>query len=170
MFRAMVPTRRNTLIALAFLLVLLAPTLPAVAAHKAHKEVREQIDELEQQWRVATLAADVPAMDRLLSDDYVGISWNGQLNTKAMQLDRTRSRIFALTRLDLTDTKVKVVGNVAIVTARAVLAGTSEGKDLEGSFRYTRVYQRTPAGSWKITNFEATRVPDAGEHPRHNHT
>jgi hypothetical protein len=28
-------------------------------------------------------------------------------------------------------------------------------------YRYTRVYSRLPSGTWKITNFEATRVgPD----------
>jgi ketosteroid isomerase-like protein len=134
-----------------------------------HKEARQQIEELEQQWRVATLAADVSAMDRMLSDDYVGISWNGQVNTKAMQLDRTRNRSFSLTRMDLFDTKVKIVGNVAIVTARAELEGTTDGTDLKGTFRYTRVYQKLPTGIWKITNFEATRVPDPGDHPHHNH-
>jgi ketosteroid isomerase-like protein len=145
-------------------------TANAVGLPRPHKEARQQIEELEQQWRVATLAADVPAMDRLLSEDYVGISWNGQLNTKAMQLDRTRNRSFALTRLDLSDEKVKLVGrSVAVVTARAEVAGTSEGTDMKGTFRYTRVYQRLASGAWKITNFEATRVPDAGFGPHHNH-
>jgi ketosteroid isomerase-like protein len=71
--------------------------------------------------------------------------------------------------MDLFDTKVKIVGNVAIVTARAELEGTNDGADLKGTFRYTRVYQKLPSGIWKITNFEATRVPDPGEHPHHSH-
>jgi ketosteroid isomerase-like protein len=133
-----------------------------------HKEARQQIEELEQQWRAATLSADVATMDRLLSDDYVGISWNGQLNTKAMQIDRTRTRTFALTRLDLLDSKIKIVGNVAIVTARAELDGTSDGIGMKGTDRYTRVYQKLPSGTWKITNFEATRVPDPNEHSHHS--
>jgi ketosteroid isomerase-like protein len=87
-----------------------------------------------------------------------------------MQLDRTRNRSFALTRMDLFDTKVKIVGNVAIVTARAELEGTNDGADLKGTFRYTRVYQKLPSGIWKITNFEATRVPEPGDHPHHSHS
>jgi ketosteroid isomerase-like protein len=162
-------SRLCSLVAMAFALTVCQPRAQAWMPHP-HKEAKQQIEELEQQWRIATLAGDVPAMDRLLSDDYVGISWNGQLNTKAMQLDRTRSRTFALTRLDLSDSKVKLVGNVAIVTARAEVEGKSDGDDMKGTFRYTRVYQKLPSGIWKITNFEATRVPDPGEHPHHSHT
>ena len=163
------PKRLSLVFAVALALVLAPHYASGFGMHKPHKEARQQIEELEQQWRVATLAADVPEMDRLLSDDYVGISWNGQLNTKAMQLDRTRSRIFAMTRLNLLDSKIRIVGDVAIVTARAEVTGTSDGADMNGTFRYTRVYQRGPSGAWKITNFEATRVPDPVEHARHSH-
>jgi ketosteroid isomerase-like protein len=143
----------------------------AFSLPRAHKEARQQIEELEQQWRVATLTSDSASMDRLLSDDYVGISWNGQVNTKAMQLDRTRTHAFALSRLDLSDERVKVVGNVAIVTATANVEGSIEGSPMGGIFRYTRVYERMPSGVWKITNFEATRVnPRTHEHHTHNPT
>jgi ketosteroid isomerase-like protein len=169
MFRPTTPTRLRILFAIALALMLVAPNAHGFGIHKPHKEAKQQIEDLELQWRAATLAADVATMDRLLSDDYVGISWNGQVNTKAMQLDRTRTRTFALTRMDLSDSKVKIVGNVAIVTARAELEGTNDGTDMKGTFRYTRVYQKLPSGLWKITNFEATRVPDPSEHPRHNH-
>lgn len=168
MLRQVPKSRLCSLIAIAFALTIFLPCANAWLP-RPHKEARQQIEELEQQWRAATLAADVPTMDRLLSDDYVGISWNGQLNTKAMQLDRTRNRTFALTRLDLADSKVKIVGDVAIVTARAEVEGTSDGTRMTGTFRYTRVYQRLPSGAWKITNFEATRVPDATERPHHSH-
>ena len=132
------------------------------AKHIAKKDARDQVADLEQQWRQATVAGDVPALDKLLSDDYVGISWTGQVNTKMSQLDRLRDRSLVITRMDLTDVKVKVVGSVAIVTSRSDMQGTNDGVELKGSFVYTRIYQRNPAGIWKITNFEATRVPVAG--------
>ncbi len=99
-------------------------------------------------------------MDKLLSDDYVGISMTGQVNTKAQQLSRMRSHAFVLTKIDLGEMKVKLVGQVAIVTVRASVEGTNEGIPMNGVFRYTRVYQHLPDGGWKITNFEATRIPN----------
>ena len=39
---------------------------------------------------------------------------------------------------------------------------------MHGTYRYTRVYSRLPSGTWKITNFEATRVGPAPP-PREKH-
>jgi ketosteroid isomerase-like protein len=71
-------------------------------------------------------------------------------------------------QMTLSDIKIKVVGPVAIVTSRAEVEGTGEGGEINGDFRYTRVYQRLPNGVWKITNFEATRVPPPGGRPHHH--
>ncbi len=131
------------------------------------RATRESIEVLEEQWRKAQLSGDVAAMDSLLSDDYVGISAFGQVNTKAQQLDRVRSRSMVLSQLELSDIKVKLIGDaVAIVTSRAEIKGSSDGAPVTGTFRYTRVYQRLPGGTWKITSFEATRVPDGHDRRR----
>ncbi len=122
-------------------------------------DYKREVELLEEQWRAAQLAGDVNAMDKLLSDDYVGISMTGQVNTKAQQLSRIRSHSFVLTRIELGEMKIKLVGEVAIVTVRASVEGTNEGVPINGVFRYTRIYQHLPDGGWKITNFEATRIP-----------
>jgi hypothetical protein len=58
--------------------------------------------------------------------------------------------------------KIKLIGQrAAIVTSLARVEGTNDGRPLHGNFRYTRVYQRLPGTTtWRITSFEATRVPD----------
>jgi ketosteroid isomerase-like protein len=130
---------------------------------------KQQVEALEEQWRQAQLAGDVATMDKLLSDDYIGISITGQVNTKSQQLDRMRMHKVVLTRLDLADRQVKLIGSIAIVTSRAEVEGTNEGANVKGTYRYTRVYQRLPSGVWKITSFEATRVPGPRDpsNPRH---
>lgn len=134
--------------------------------HEKKHAAKQQVEALEEQWRQAQLAGDVATMDKLLSDDYIGITITGQVNTKAQQLDRMRMHKIALTRLDLGDRQVKLIGSIAIVTSRAEVEGTNDGAPVTGTFRYTRVYQRLPSGVWKITSFEATRVP----RPRSDHT
>ena len=125
------------------------------------QDAKRQIEVLEQQWRVAQLTGDLSSIDRLLSDDYVGITMTGQVNTKAQLLSRMRNRVFVLSRMDLEEMKVKVVGDVAIVTVRASIQGANAGAPVSGNFRYTRIYHRLSAGNWKITNFEATRIPSS---------
>jgi ketosteroid isomerase-like protein len=129
------------------------------ALHEKKHDAKRQVEALEEQWRQAQLAGDVATMDSLLSDDYIGISMTGQVNTKAQQLDRMRNHKIVLSKLDLGEMQVKLVGAIAIVTSRAEVEGTNDGTPVKGTYRYTRVYQRLPTGDWKITSFEATRVP-----------
>ncbi len=131
--------------------------------HEKKHDAKRQVEALEEQWRQAQLASDVATMDKLLSDDYIGISMTGQVNTKMQLLDRMRSHKFIITKLQLGEMQVKLVGSIAIVTSRAEVEGNNEGVPVQGTFRYTRVYQRLPSGAWKITSFEATRVPGSRE-------
>ena len=124
---------------------------------------REQIVELEQEWRNAALADDVATMDKLLSEDYLGITSSGEVLTKAQQLDHMRNRELVLNKLQTSELKIKLIGNIAIVTSLAKVEGTSDGEPLLGAYRYTRVYQRLASGTWKITNFEVT--PTTRLHP-----
>jgi ketosteroid isomerase-like protein len=131
----------------------------ADAPHPKRKdEYKHQVEKLEEVWRTAQLNGDADAMDKLLSDDYVGITMTGQVVTKTQQLERMRSRNTVLTKISLSDVKVKMIGTTAIVTSQADVDGTNDGQPMHGTYRYTRVYSRLPSGTWKITNFEATRV------------
>jgi ketosteroid isomerase-like protein len=152
----------------AFLLAVAVLGVAVVAqaqhAHKEHKrDYKREIELVEQQWRTAQLAGDVATMDKLLAEDYFGISNNGQLNNKIQQLERLQKRTLVLTRIDVSDVKIKLLGRVGIVTSLAQLEGTNDGHPIQGLFRYNRIYKRYPDGSWKITNFEVTRVPNKGE-------
>jgi ketosteroid isomerase-like protein len=156
------------------ILALAALSLPASAdgPHpKRHDQYKHQVEQLEQAWRTAEMNSDIDAMDKLLSDDYVGITMTGQVVTKTQQLDRMRRRTLVLTKIDSQDVKVKLIGSTAIVTSLSEVEGTNDGEPMHGKFRSTRVYSRLPTGVWKITNFEATRVgppppPPAGAPPR----
>ena len=151
---------------------LLVAALPFASAqdrrHREHKHVeRAQIIALEHEWQKAALADDIPAMDKLLSDDYLGINAGGEVLTKTQQLDHMRDGKFKLTKLDVNDTRIKLVGNIAIVTCLAEVEGTSDDEPLHGAYRYTRIYQRLAGGVWRVTNFEVTpanrrgRLPDS---------
>jgi ketosteroid isomerase-like protein len=165
----------RTGLALAMLagLALLLPAHATVPHPKRKEEYKQQVEKLEEAWRTAQLNDDVAAMDKLLSEDYVGITMAGQVVTKMQQLDRMRNRQTVLTKIVLDDVKVKLIGTTAIVTSLADIDGTADGTPItHGTYRYTRVYSRSPSGVWKITNFEATRVgpppppPPEGKHPR----
>ena len=140
-------------------LTVAAPIFVLAQTHVRHEHKRterNQVIALEQEWRHSVLSNDIPTMDRLLSDDYLGITSGGEVLTKAQQLDRMRERTLIITQLDTSETKIKLIGSIAIVTCLARVKGSSDGGSIDGAYRYTRVYQRLPGGVWKVTNFEAT--------------
>jgi ketosteroid isomerase-like protein len=128
----------------------------------AHKE----IEGLELDWRQAQLTNNISVVDRLLADDYLGISANGTLETKADELSRRRSGSLHISQLDLSDIKVRIYGDTAVVTSKADLVGKNGDRDISGRFRYTRVYSNR-AGQWRIVSFEASRISGGNEEAKH---
>jgi ketosteroid isomerase-like protein len=104
---------------------------------KRKDEYKHQVEKLEEIWRTAQISGDVTAMDKLLSDDYVGITMTGQVVTKMQQLDRLQRRSLVLNKIDLDDMKVKIIGTTAIVTSLAEVDGTNDGTPMHGTFRST---------------------------------
>lgn len=153
---------------LLFLLMLCACAYAPVHAkifplphHDDH--LHKQIEGLESEWRQALIQNNVAAFDRLLADDYLGITPNGMLETKADALAVQRSGSVKISQLDPSQMKVRVYGDTAVVTSRASVTGTNGDRDISGEYRYTRVYNRR-AGEWKIVSFEANRISPGKKH------
>jgi len=142
----------------AFVLVAVCHGAWALPRHEKG-EIHREIEALEHQWQQAIVTNNVSAMDHLLADDYIGITSNGTVETKQQAVDQSRAGTMRITRLDLTDTHVRVYGDTAVVTSLADLAGTNGTTDISGQYRYTRVYNRR-LGQWKIVSFEASRMHD----------
>ena len=135
---------------------------------KAPKDSRRSethaIETLEEQWRTAVVDGDSVLMNKLLSDDFLGISARGTLSDKQQYLQHIATHATQFSSFNVMDMKVRVQPASAVAVSQAHITGQLEGAPVEGTFRYTKVYARDGAG-WKITNFEATRTstPLAGE-------
>ncbi len=142
-------------------LCLHASVLVLPFAHRDGGSQHKEIEGLEQDWRQALLSSNIGALDHLLADDYLGVTANGTLETKADLLALRRGGTVKFSELNLSDLKVRVYGDTAVVTSRAEVAGTNGGTDISGHYRYTRVYNRRE-GQWRIVSFEASRIADSG--------
>lgn len=147
------------MVALLMLAACWMPSNPAWALPHRDHSVRKQIEELEMRWRDAELSNNVSEMGKLLADDYLGISANGTVETKSETLDARRAGTIRIQSLNITDLKVRVYGNTAVVTSKAALVGENGQSDISGDYRYTRVYAKR-LGRWRIVSFEASRMHD----------
>ena len=105
------------------------------ALHEKKHDAKRQVEALEDVWRTAQLSSDVATMDKLLSDDYIGISMTGQVYTKAQQLDRMRSHKFVVTKLELGEMQVKLVGISTAISACARCDPTATPEPSRCGFR-----------------------------------
>jgi ketosteroid isomerase-like protein len=141
-------------------------------AHKPHRENKRadtrEIESLESQWRDAMVKADTASLDKLLADDFFGISSNGMVSDKQQYLHRMTARENQFTSIDLMDLKVRMKQTTAISVSQARVVGILDGRHINGVFRWTKVYGRE-AGAWRVLNYEATRVsgPSAEEPDMH---
>ena len=159
------PFRVLRSLAAAVAILLAAGSLQPVFAGqpKQHKhDGRHQIDQLEEAWRIAVLKSDANAMSALLAEDFMGITWQGTLQTKDQLLANMRSGRIHLTTLEILDRKVRFYGKTAVVTSVSHMEGTNIDGDLTGNFRYTRVYVKNQQGEWKIVSFESSRIHGSG--------
>jgi len=148
----------------ALVLTLFAGPLFAHLPRAQKHEYRHEIDQLEEAWRTAILKGDTGTMGSLLADDYMAITPTGTLQTKEETLANLRSGSFHIATIDVSDRKVRIYGDTAVVTSVADVQGITPGGKLSGAYRYTRVYVRDAQGAWKIVSFEASRITAPDQH------
>jgi len=119
----------------------------------------EEIVALEAELRAAQLAADVAALDRLIADELLFAGPDGQLGTKAQDLDAHGSGAVRFRVHEPKELRVRRVGtDVAIASLRARLAVEVGGKIVEGTYRYTRVWAREDGRTWRVAGGQVSQV------------
>ena len=82
----------------------------------------------------------------------------GQMSDKSQMVSNFKTGRTKLTSNEVSDMKVRVYGNTAVITGKADVAGTMAGKDTKGQIMFTRVYVKK-GGSWQSVAFQQTLVP-----------
>ena len=131
--------------------------LTALIGSALAQDVREQLKKLEMDRAAAVVKGDTATLDKQTADDYVLISMNGRMTDKSQMLDGFKSGQSKLTSNDLSDLKVRVYGDAAVVTGKADVKGTLGGQDATGQILFTRVYVKK-GGRWQSVSFQQTRV------------
>ena len=121
--------------------------------------VQKQIRQLEDNWHDAILSGDGMVIGGLLADNYVGIGPDGNIVSRDEELQARTGGEDRLRKLDVEEQKVRVFGSTAVVTSRGWVEGVYSGHQLNGPYRYTRVWSLN-RGQWRIVSFEASKVDD----------
>ena len=120
-------------------------------------EAVEQIKQLEDARNQAILKGDAAAIERMTADDYTFVTLKGELRTKAEIVKGFASGAFKYQSRTISDLKVRVYGDTAVVTGRSIQKGIENGKDYSGDYWFTRVYVKQN-GAWMTVALQTTMI------------
>lgn len=148
------PNRLRTSVLSLFALVSLTP---ALARAQAPGAAEKELIDAENHWSEVTVKGDVQALERLYADEYLSIDPAGATFTKAQDIDNVKSGNFKLATFKLDEMKVRVHGEVGVVTGRNTIKATYMGKDISGAYRFTDTFVKR-AGRWQVLTTQGTAV------------
>jgi ketosteroid isomerase-like protein len=107
------------------------------------------IEELENRWARAEIAADVTTLDGLATADFTLVGPFGFVLDKAQWLDRYRSGDLVTSELDWHDLSVREIGDTAVVVGVHEQRAAYRGTPSDGRFRSTHIWVRCDDG-WRL--------------------
>jgi ketosteroid isomerase-like protein len=87
----------------------------------------------------AVKRSDVAILTELLHDDLLFVAPNGSVITKAMDLDSHRAGAMAVNSMEISDQRISIIGDNAIVTMQMETKGKMMGEHIQGKFQFVRI-------------------------------
>jgi len=115
------------------------------------KTMEAEVTKASQEYTEMIRRRDAAAIERVLSEEYVLTTENGQVRNKAQELERVKNSPYKLESLEMSEQKVRIYGNnIAVETGKVNYKGADkDGKSHAGIERYTTVWIRRD-GRWQI--------------------
>lgn len=131
--------------------VLLSVALGATfSAAQQKSDSASKILALENKWNEAYKKGDVATMNSLLADDFIITVEDGTTFSKAGYIAHCGDPENRVLVSEMSDLKVRIRGNAAIVTGAYHEKGTSSGKPYEFHDRITDMWIMTTDGRWQV--------------------
>ena len=90
----------------------------------------------------AMLDSNVEQLNQLLADELIFTNHLGQCLGKQDDLQAHRSGLLHIARIETQERQVKLLQGAAMVLAKVAIFGNYAGEPADGTFRFTRVWQR----------------------------
>jgi len=107
----------------------------------------------------AQIDCDFDALDTLLGKDLVYIHSSTVQDTKASFIESLRSEKVSYHSMERSNTKVRIFGNVAIITGKGVFEVTARGRDKTLNLLFHSVWVKRDSGL-QFVSWQATLLPE----------
>ena len=118
---------------------------------------------LDAEYQEAVRNNDAATMDRILADDFVLVTGNGSVYTRADLLKEAAEKNVIYERQEDSNQTVRVWGDTAVITALLWAKGVDRGKPFDYKVWFSDTYVRTATGWRYVFGQSSLRLPQASE-------
>jgi len=120
--------------------------------------VEQELIQIQQDLCAAWMRTDRATIERILAPEWSVTKATGEVATKSEVLrDAFELGKLTLNSAQVTDVKVRIFGDAAVVTGRSIAEGSAAGHTFSVVLRFTDVFVRTSDG-WRAVASHATRI------------
>ena len=119
--------------------------------------VIEEIRKIEAARAKATISADIPALDGILSDDLTWIHASGNSDTKSQWMKKVESKIVKYLAITFDEVKYRVFNETVIINGKGSTSVFHHSAVDNFNMSFTAVYVKMDAG-WKIVTMQVTKI------------
>ena len=120
--------------------------------------IEQDILALEEQRCAARAKNDIAALEGMFHDDLIYTHSSAVVDTRASYLEVLKSGHTRYHSVQRSDEKVRVYGDSALVTGRAIIDVTVRGEKKHLDTRFLDVWTKTAQG-WKFVAWQSTKLP-----------
>lgn len=136
------------------------------AAFAQNDKIEQEILKINQEYNEASLKNDIAFFERILAEDYLYSGPTGRLLNRAQYLEEIRNEAakptYKLLEITSVEPKIKIAGNMAILTAGWTSATTplndAKAEPHKDAGRYTTIYEKR-GGRWVIVAEHVSESP-----------
>ena len=125
--------------------------------------VEHAVTDAQRRWEETLKQFDSEAMQSLLAEDDLQTDFRGVVQDKASWMQdfkRVAANVHSgktQWEMSFDEEKVRVYGDIAIVTGRGTFNGRRNGEPVNHVIRFTNVWV-TRRGAWQLVNYQATPI------------
>jgi ketosteroid isomerase-like protein len=118
----------------------------------------DELKQIEKDWNDAMKAKDQDKLGEILDDRWAGIGSDGKSTTKAEAVAHLKTPGYSLDSIEMGPMKVRIFGNMAVVTGSDTEKSSEAGKDTSGKYVWTDVFVKRD-GKWKAVASQDSKIP-----------
>jgi len=125
-------------------------------ASEASRRAAAIVEAADRELQQVFVRADLEALEATYADTYTFTDPTGRVSGKREMMAAFRGGAVKITFQEISDIRVQVYGDAAVVTGLLTSRATRDGRDSGGTFRFTRVWVNQN-GRWQTVAFQETR-------------